>query len=133
MSGSSNAAPARPRAALGFADALAGLDGFAPGAWASEPERVSAAATAEAARAAGFHSREPRTVAPPVGPTADAAPVPQPEPLPRRRRTGRSMQLNLKARPETIAAYCALADRMGWGLGETLERAVALLQREHGG
>jgi hypothetical protein len=32
---------------------------------------------------------------------------------------------------ETIAAYCALADRMGWGLGETLEKAVALLEERY--
>jgi hypothetical protein len=50
----------------------------------------------------------------------------------RRRRTGRNAQFNLKARPETIAAFCAVADARGWGLGETLEQAVALLQREHG-
>ena len=125
--------PGRPRAALGFADALDGLD---PAAWAPAapiPARPTLAATTEAARAAGFRSREPRE-APPAGldPLAAVGPPP-PEAPPRRRRTGRSMQLNLKARPETIAAYCALADRMGWGLGETLERAVALLEREHGG
>jgi hypothetical protein len=41
------------------------------------------------------------------------------------------VQLNLKARPETIEAYCALADRMGWGLGETLEKAVELLEKHY--
>ena len=51
----------------------------------------------------------------------------------RRRRTGRNVQFNLKARPETIDAYCEVADAMGWGLGETLEYAVVLLQREFGG
>ncbi len=35
-------------------------------------------------------------------------------------------------RPETIAAYCALADRMNWGLGETLEKAVELLEERYG-
>jgi hypothetical protein len=49
----------------------------------------------------------------------------------RRRRTGRNAQFNLKARPETIEAFCAVADLNGWGLGETLEKAVALLQREY--
>jgi hypothetical protein len=62
-----------------------------------------------------------------AAPSAPSAPS-----VPRRRRTGRSAQLNLKARPETIAAYVALADRMGWGLGETLEEAVRLLQAAHG-
>jgi hypothetical protein len=36
--------------------------------------------------------------------------------------------LNLKARPDTIAAFCAVAR-----LGETLEKAVALLEREFRG
>jgi hypothetical protein len=65
--------------------------------------------------------------------------LPRPEPVPeragegalRRRRTGRNAQFNLKAQPETIAAFCAIADRQGWGLGETLEQAVALLEREY--
>ena len=29
-------------------------------------------------------------------------------------------------------AYCALADRMGWGLGEALEKAVELLEERYG-
>jgi hypothetical protein len=29
-------------------------------------------------------------------------------------------------------AYCAMADRMGWGLGETLEKAVELLEERYG-
>lgn len=127
MSGSAS----RPRAPLGFADALDGLDASD---WAAPAlGRPTLDATVQAARAAGFRSREPREPgeAEPVAP--GPAPVLAPEPPLRRRRTGRSMQLNLKARPETIAAYCALADRMGWGLGETLERAVELLEREHGG
>jgi hypothetical protein len=31
----------------------------------------------------------------------------------------------------TIAAFCAIADQQGWGLGETMEKAVELLEREH--
>lgn len=117
---------AQTRTDLGFAAALDGLD---PDRLVPAPPRARPAPhlTATAGAAAGFVSRE----APPPpdeqgqeqGPGQGAA---------RRRRTGRSAQLNLKARPETIAAYCALADRMGWGLGETLERAVALLQAEYG-
>lgn len=49
----------------------------------------------------------------------------------RRRRTGRNAQFNLKAKPETIEAYCAIADAQGWGLGETLEKAVELLEQEY--
>jgi hypothetical protein len=49
---------------------------------------------------------------------------------PRRYRTGRNIQLNIKARAETIEAFYAIADRKGWILGETFERAVAALERE---
>lgn len=111
------------RADLGFSDAL---DDFDPAAW--EPAAPRAAprpdqrqeATARA-EALGFRSRErgPRSGG------GEAAPV-------RRRRTGRNQQFNLKARPETIAAYCAIADAQGWGLGETLEHAVALLEERYG-
>jgi hypothetical protein len=108
----------RPRADLGFASGLDDLDltGFAPRAAAPRP---APAVVAEAAAAAGFVSRE-------------AKPAPEQDAPPRRRRTGRSLQFNLKARPDTVASYCALADRMGWGLGETLEQAVRLLEREYG-
>jgi hypothetical protein len=47
----------------------------------------------------------------------------------RRRRTGRNTQLNIKARPDTITAFCVIADSNDWGLGETLEHAIALLQK----
>lgn len=36
-----------------------------------------------------------------------------------------------EAQAETIEAYCAIADRMGWGLGETLEKAVELLDHKY--
>lgn len=49
---------------------------------------------------------------------------------PRRHRTGRNIQFNCKATQETIEAFYALADQNGWLVGETLERAVAALQRE---
>lgn len=120
---------ANERADLGFSDAL---DEFNPEEWGppkggianDKPavQRPEKAATSQAAAAAGFRSREPK---------------PDPESragegtAPRRRRTGRNAQFNLKARPETIAAFCAVADRQGWGLGETLEKAVALLEREY--
>lgn len=137
----------KERADLGFADALDDLDlsEFKPKPVKAANDRPSKAATAKAAEASGFKSREAKTVqdetAKPdmsiaegvlVGKEADIAPK-MPETIQqRRRRTGRNAQFNLKARPETIDAYCALADRMGWGLGETLERAVALLEKEYG-
>lgn len=116
----------RERADLGFADTL---EDFDPAEWSPRPAPVAAtrpetAATREAAAAAGFRSREPVPVPVPAAGRAGEAPV-------RRRRTGRNAQFNLKARPETIAAFCAVADQQGWGLGETLEQAVALLEREY--
>jgi hypothetical protein len=48
---------------------------------------------------------------------------------PRRHRTGRNIQLNIKARAETIARFYAIADFNGWVLGETFERAIAALER----
>ena len=127
----------KERADLGFADAL---DDFDPTEWAPKPAaapgpRPEKAGTRKAAAAAGFRSREPRPDPEreperagemPAAPATAAAEAPV-----RRRRTGRNAQFNLKARPETIAAFCAVADLQGWGLGETLEHAVALLEREY--
>ena len=116
----------RERADLGFADVL---EDFNPAEWApdavpSPKPRIERAGTRKVAAAAGFRSREPRPEPQPEAGRAGEAQV-------RRRRTGRNTQLNLKARPETIAAFCAIADLKGWGLGETLEHAVELLEREH--
>lgn len=111
------------RADLGFSEAL---NEFNPEEWVPSKsrtanERPKKADTAEAAAAAGFKSREPQVVVNGVG-QGDT---------PRRRRTGRNAQFNLKAKPETIGTFCAIADRQGWGLGETLEKAVELLAREY--
>ena len=76
--------------------------------------------TTKVAEASGFRSREPLT-------SRDGEKV-----AVRRRRTGRNVQFNLKAKPETIEAFCAIADQQDWGLGETLEKAVELLIREYG-
>lgn len=112
----------KERADLGFADAL---EDFDPAEWTAKPATKPAArpektGTRKAAAAAGFRSREP-------GPEPERAG----EATVRRRRTGRNTQFNLKARAETIAAFCSVADQQGWGLGETLEYAVALLEREY--
>ena len=45
----------------------------------------------------------------------------------RRYRTGRNVQLNIKVKAETLEAFYKIADREGWVLGETLERAVKAL------
>ena len=115
----------KERADLGFSDAL---DEFNPAEWVPKKERPPKdrppkAQTSQAAASAGFRSREPLPEAKRAG-EGNA---------PRRRRTGRNAQFNLKAKPETIAAFCSVADRQGWGLGETLEYAVALLEREYHG
>lgn len=137
----------KERADLGFIEALDDLDlsDFAPRSVRTATDQPSKALTAQAAEASGFRSREAKPskeeAAAASGSVADAGSVgqgattaqkPLETPQQRRRRTGRNAQFNLKARPETIDAYCALADRMGWGLGETLERAVALLEKEYG-
>jgi hypothetical protein len=67
---------------------------------------------------ADFMSREPA--------------VPKPAPAdrePRRHRTGRNIQLNIKARANTVERFYAIADQHGWVLGETFERAIAALER----
>jgi|TARA_R110002020_G_scaffold47754_2_gene136215 hypothetical protein len=119
----------RARADLGF---TANLDDFDPADWAvgtPAPQRPEDGTARVSAEASGFRSREVRE-----------ARTPQPSPdagaggkgRPRRRRTGRNAQFNLKARPETIEQFCAVADAQGWGLGETLEQAVVLLERAFG-
>src|ERR1700685_906721 len=49
--------------------------------------------------------------------------------IPRRRRTGRNVQFNIKATPETIARFTALADKNGWVFGEALDLALDALER----
>lgn len=109
----------KDRADLGFGDEL---ESFDPAAWAPKAkkpanDKPARDQTRQVAEAAGFRSRE-----------AVAAPPPRQQ---RRRRTGRNAQFNIKAKPETIDAFCDIADRQGWGIGETLEYAVALLEREY--
>ncbi len=53
--------------------------------------------------------------------------------LPRIPRTGRTMQFNARATPQTVEALYAIADQQGWLVGETLERALAALRRELAG
>ena len=111
----------KQRADLGFGVELENFDpqAWAPSATTLANDRPPKEQVQEAAQAAGFRSREPLV-----------KPEPIPAPPVRRRRTGRNAQFNIKARPETIEAFCAIADSQEWGFGETLEHAVALLQRE---
>ena len=105
------------------------LSGFTP----KQAPRTEAPAEAVRAisEAAHFVSREPAPPDRAKQPQADPAARPAAVRKDRRRRTGRNAQFNLKARPETIEAFCAIADRQGWGLGETLEYAVNLLQEKY--
>lgn len=117
------------RADLGFSEVLAELDidEWQP----KKPNRRFDQSQIEdsnlVAEASGFKSREPKARKSSSLMGAGQGGVTPP----RRRRTGRNAQFNLKAKPETIEAYCFIADQQGWGLGETLERAVELLQREY--
>jgi hypothetical protein len=95
------------------------ISGFTPRTVAKpapQPDQVKAIS-----ETASFVSREPiRAPLPAVAPATRE---------PRRHRTGRNIQLNIKARAETIERFYALADRNGWVLGETFERAIAALER----
>lgn len=79
------------------------------------------------AEASNFPSREPRkrSETPQV---AEAASLPKR--MPRRHRTGRTAQFNARTTPETVEAFYAIADRQGWLIGETVEHALAALERE---
>lgn len=78
------------------------------------PEKVRALSEAN-----NFPSRAPARPQPPDHP-----------PLRRGRRTGRNMQLIIKATQDTVDLFYRLTDNQGWVLGETLERALEALQRE---
>jgi hypothetical protein len=54
----------------------------------------------------------------------------KPKPPRRGRRTGRNLQLNIKATQETVDLFYRLSDSQGWVLGETLEHALESLERE---
>lgn len=108
------------RAGLGFGDAL---DNLNESEWKPTPTKKKLTlpereASTKVAKEAGFKSRE--------------AEKPKKVRAQRRRRTGRSAQLNVKVKPETIEEFYAIADGQGWGLGETLENAVELLQTKYG-
>ncbi|MFU1607879.1 hypothetical protein ACM25O_16125 [Sulfitobacter pontiacus] len=115
---------AQDRVDLGFGDRSDDLDlsDFKPRK--APVPRPRLGETNRAAEASGFRSREPKQSENQAEGVGDALPQ-------RRRRTGRNVQFNLKVRQETIDAYCALADRMEWGLGETLEKAVELLEEHY--
>lgn len=50
----------------------------------------------------------------------------------RRRRTGRNVQFNIKATPEAIERFTALADKRGWVFGELLEKLLDAFEKPSG-
>jgi len=48
----------------------------------------------------------------------------------RRYRTGRNVQLNVKALQATVDALYSVSEAQGWVLGYTIQRAMEALQRE---
>lgn len=99
-----------------FADTL-DLTDFTP--QAPRKTRPAPAAVKAASEAMNFPSRAPTKAA-----------VLKPD-TQRRRRTGRNVQFNIKATPEVIERFAALADRQGWVFGEALERAVEALEKQY--
>ena len=92
------------------------LTGFEPkksrgGFPTAPPEKVRAVAEANK-----FTSRSPALPKPAV-------------PARRIHRTGRNIQLNIKASQATVDLFYRIADDQGWVLGETLERALEVLDK----
>lgn len=107
-----------------FAEDDLDVSGFTPEAAPDTgPDRETIRVVSEQSH---FPSREPKK------PRAAAAPVETPKRQPRRHRTGRTAQFNARTTPETVEQFYAIADRKGWLVGETVERALAALQRELG-
>jgi hypothetical protein len=107
----------KERASIFADDDTLDLSGFAPKA-APEPSDVSPDLVRAVAEASRFPSREAKPAA---------------RRPPRIHRTGRTMQFNARTTPQTVEALYAIADQQGWLVGETLEHALAALQRELAG
>jgi hypothetical protein len=108
----------RERASIFAGDDALDVSGFAPKSH-HEPSAVPAELVRAVAEASRFPSREARAAVS--------------RRSPRIHRTGRTMQFNARTTPQTVEALYAIADRQGWLVGETLEHALAALQRELAG
>src|SRR5271166_5983021 len=108
----------RERASIFAGDEALDVSAFAPKA-GLETNVVPVELVRGTSEASRFPSRE-ANVAPPA------------RRPPRIHRTGRTMQFNARTTPQTVDALYAIADRQGWLVGETLEHALAALQRELG-
>ncbi len=109
-----------PRASI-FEEPDIDVSGFAPRP-APDTTAPRAEQVREVSEAAKFRSREPKAAHPEKQPPAKREQ--------RRYRTGRNVQFNVKASQNTVDAFYAISDRQGWVLGETLEHALAALERE---
>jgi len=99
-----------------FGDDDLDVSAFAPKPSAKPANNAAADKVKTVSEAANFRSRDPK-----------------PEPArreQRRHRTGRNVQLNIKATAEAVEAFYAITDRQKWVLGETFERAIEALKRE---
>jgi hypothetical protein len=95
------------------------LKSFAPKA--SPDAKAPAAEQVRAvAQAANFPSRE----------SAATKPSSKKQRPNRQYRTGRNVQLSIKALAETVDIFYAVTDEQKWVLGYTLQRAMDALQRE---
>jgi len=110
----------RERASIFAGDDALDVSAFSPKA-VHELNEVPAELVRGVAEASRFPSREAKS---------SSYPARRP---PRIHRTGRTMQFNARAKPQTVEALYAIADRQGWLVGETLEHALAALQRELAG
>jgi hypothetical protein len=112
---------AEERASI-FGDDEIDVSGFKPKPPAKVVEHpATVEKVREVSEAVNFRSREPGV--------ATGKPLRREQ---RRHRTGRNVQLNIKARAEAVEAFYAITDREHWVLGETFERAIEALKRELG-
>jgi hypothetical protein len=96
------------------ADPFDDLSDFKPTPAKKPAAVIQKEAIRQVSEANNFPSRAPERAKP-----ANPARVVQ-----RRRRTGRNVQMNIKATPETIARFTSLADKHGLVFGELLDRAL---------
>lgn len=95
------------------------LNSFAPKS-AADAKAPPVEQVRAVAQAANFPSRE-----------AAASKPPQKKSRPNRQyRTGRNVQLSIKALSDTVDDFYAITDEQKWVLGYTLQRAVEALRRE---
>jgi septal ring-binding cell division protein DamX len=106
------------------------LSSFTPKA-APAREAIPAEQVRAIAEASNFPSREAKR-RPAAGEGTPAAPAAAKR-LPRRHRTGRTAQFNARTTQKTVQAFYDIADQQGWLVAETLEHALAALQRELAG